>query len=81
MQEWTISPYQVSPRNFFYFLEIIENYANALFILVYDRITVAIELISLYRSPIPVIVTEFKKDDDEEGLPEKTLIRNNNFYE
>ena len=71
----------MSPRNFFYFLEIIENYANALFILVYDRITVAIELISLYRSPIPVIVTEFKKDDDEEGLPEKTLIRNNNFYE
>ena len=69
----------MSPRNFF--LEIIENYANALFSLVCDRITVAIELISLYRSPIPVIVTEFKKDDDEEGLPEKTLIRNNNFYE
>ena len=35
----------------------------------------------LHRSPIPVIVTEFKKDDDEEGLPEKTLIRNNTFYE
>ena len=28
-----------------------------------------------------MIVTEFKKDDDEEGLPEKTLIRNNTFYE
>ena len=68
----------MSPRNFFFLGEIIENYANAL---VCDRIPVAIELISLYRSPIPVIVTEFKKDDDEEGLPEKTLIRNNNFYE
>ena len=33
------------------------------------------------RTPIPVIVTELKRDNDDEGLPEKTLIKNNSYFE
>lgn len=33
------------------------------------------------RTPIPVIVTEFNRDNDDEGLPEKTLLKNATYFE
>ena len=33
------------------------------------------------RVPIPVVVTELNKDNNDEGLPEKSLIKNNAYFE
>ena len=33
----------------------------------------------LYRSPVPVVVTEMIRDN-EEGLPEREIIRNNAYH-
>ena len=32
------------------------------------------------RTPIPVMVTEHTKDNDEDGQPEKSLSRNATFF-